>query len=67
MLCCCLGMPTLPPAQPRNVIGGMAVSLVAGLVWRTLLGRRVFLSAPIAVATAIFAMQITATLHVRVS
>ncbi|KAK9834125.1 hypothetical protein WJX81_000093 [Elliptochloris bilobata] len=57
------GMPTLPPAQPRNVLGGMVVSLLSGLVWRTLLGARVFLAAPFAVATAIFGMQVTATLH----
>lgn len=57
------GMPSLPVAQPRNVFGGMMVSCVAGLFWRTMLGKYVWVSAPLAAAFSILGMQITATLH----
>ncbi|CAK0733431.1 hypothetical protein CVIRNUC_000274 [Coccomyxa viridis] len=57
------GMPSLPVAQPRNVFGGMGVSCLAGLFWRTVLGNQVWLAAPLGVAFSIMGMQLTATLH----
>ena len=57
------GMPSLPVAQPRNVFGGMGVSCLAGLFWRTVLGNQVWLAASLGVAFSIMGMQLTATLH----
>ena len=57
------GMPSLPVAQPRNVFGGMGVSCLAGLFWRTVLGDQVWLAASLAVAFSIMGMQLSATLH----
>lgn len=59
----CAGMPSLPVAQPRNVFGGMGVSCLAGLFWRTVLGNQVWLAASLGVAFAIMGMQLSATLH----
>lgn len=56
-------MPSLPVAQPRNVFGGMVVSCMAGLFWRTILGTYVMVAAPLGVAFSIIGMQLTATLH----
>ena len=59
----CAGMPSLPVAQPRNVFGGMGVSCLAGLFWRTVLGNQVWLAASLGVASSIMGMQLSATLH----
>ena len=52
-----------PYTQPRNLFGGHAVSALVGVGCFLLLGEHPVLAIPLAVATAIAAMQITRTLH----
>ncbi len=52
-----------PLAQPRNLIGGHVVSAVAGVTVAQLLPDIIWLTAPLAVASSIVAMQVTRTLH----
>lgn len=57
-----MASPDAPLAQPRNVLGGHLLSVLAGFVVLWSLGGGPSL-APIAVAVAIFAMQVSDTLH----
>jgi CBS-domain-containing membrane protein len=52
-----------PLAQPRNLMGGHMISAVIGVAAFKLLGASMPLAAAVAVATAIFAMHATKTLH----
>ncbi len=52
-----------PLAQPRNLIGGHMVSAIIGVTIYKLLPEIIWLTAPLAVAISIVAMQITKTLH----
>jgi len=52
-----------PLAQPRNMVGGHIISAVIGVASYQTLGQWPWLSAAIAVATAIAAMHATKTLH----
>ncbi len=52
-----------PLAQPRNVLGGHVISAVIGVCAYQLFGDTVWLSAAVAVSTAIAAMHVTKTLH----
>ncbi|KOR29412.1 membrane protein [Achromatium sp. WMS2] len=52
-----------PFAQPRNLVGGHLVSAIVGVACYKLLPTFPMLASPIAVATAIIAMQITRTVH----
>jgi len=52
-----------PLAQPRNLIGGHAVSAIIGVTAQKLLPDMVWLAAPLAVSFSIVFMQITKTLH----
>ena len=52
-----------PLAQPRNVLGGHVISAVIGVCAYQLFGDAVWLSAAVAVSTAIAAMHVTKTLH----
>ncbi len=58
------GTPHVPYAQPRNLVGGHLVSAFIGVaVMQLLPGAMMELQAALAVATAIFAMHLTRTLH----
>ena len=52
-----------PLAQPRNLIGGHLISAFIGVTIYKLLPDIIWLTAPLAVALSIVAMQITKTLH----
>lgn len=52
-----------PLAQPRNLVGGHVFSALIGVACRLALPGELWLAAPLAVATAIAAMQLTSTLH----
>lgn len=52
-----------PLAQPRNLLGGHMLSAFIGVFVFKLLGFSLPLAAAVAVATAIFAMHLTKTLH----
>jgi len=52
-----------PLAQPRNLIGGHFFSAIIGVTVYKLLPDIIWLTAPLAVALSIVAMQITKTLH----
>lgn len=52
-----------PLAQPRNLIGGHVISALLGVTVYKVLPDIIWLSAPLAVALSIVAMQITKTLH----
>jgi CBS-domain-containing membrane protein len=52
-----------PLAQPRNLVGGHVVSALVGVTVCMLLPDIIWLTAPIAVALSIVAMQYTKTLH----
>lgn len=52
-----------PLAQPRNVIGGQVISALIGVTIAKFLPDVIWLTAPLAVATSIIAMQFTKTLH----
>ncbi|MEO5355364.1 MAG: HPP family protein [Magnetococcus sp. XQGC-1] len=57
------GAITSPLAQPRNLLGGHFISALIGVAIFTLLPQTLWLASALAVACAIAAMQITATLH----
>jgi CBS-domain-containing membrane protein len=52
-----------PLAQPRNLVGGHVLSAAVGVACQQLLPEAQWLAAPLAVATAIALMHLTATLH----
>jgi len=52
-----------PLAQPRNLVGGHVVSAIVGVTIAKLLPDVIWLTAPLAVATSIVAMQVSRTLH----
>lgn len=52
-----------PLAQPRNLIGGHMISAIVGVTTCKLLGSQMWLASSVAVATAIFLMHATKTLH----
>ena len=52
-----------PLAQPRNVIGGQVISALIGVTIAKFIPDIIWLTAPLAVATSIIAMQFTKTLH----
>ncbi len=52
-----------PLAQPRNLVGGHVVSAIVGVTIAKLLPDVIWLTAPLAVATSIVAMQFSRTLH----
>ncbi|WP_422354222.1 HPP family protein [Roseivirga pacifica] len=52
-----------PLAQPRNLIGGHIVSAIVGVSVFKVLPDVIWLTAPLAVALSIIAMQYTKTLH----
>lgn len=52
-----------PLAQPRNLIGGHVVSAIVGVTVAKVMPDVIWLTAPLAVATSIVAMQITRSLH----
>jgi len=52
-----------PLAQPRNLIGGHVVSSIIGVTVYKIFPDLIWVSAPMAVALSIVAMQITKTLH----
>jgi len=57
------GMASQPAAQPLNLSLGMLMSCAAGLFSRVVLGAHVIVAAPMAVALALTAMQLTGTIH----
>ncbi|MBQ7608948.1 MAG: HPP family protein [Desulfovibrionaceae bacterium] len=52
-----------PLAQPRNLVGGHVVSAFVGVTCASLLPSPIWLTAALAVATAIALMHMTETLH----
>lgn len=52
-----------PLAQPRNLVGGHAVSALVGVTVAYVLPDIIWLTAPLAVASSIVFMQMTRTLH----
>ena len=52
-----------PLAQPRNLIGGHVVSAIVGVTVAKVMPDIIWLTAPLAVAISIVAMQITRSLH----
>jgi CBS-domain-containing membrane protein len=52
-----------PLAQPRNLVGGHVISAIMGVSVCMALPDILWLTAPLAVALSIVAMQITKTLH----
>lgn len=52
-----------PLAQPRNLIGGHLFSALIGVTVYKLFPETIWISAPLAVALSIVAMQVTKTLH----
>lgn len=52
-----------PLAQPRNLIGGHMISAIVGVTTYKLLGSQMWFASSVAVATAIFLMHATKTLH----
>jgi CBS-domain-containing membrane protein len=52
-----------PLAQPRNLIGGHVLSAIIGVASFKLLGNQLWLASAVSVATAIFVMHATKTLH----
>lgn len=52
-----------PLAQPRNLIGGHVISAFIGVTIYKLFPDVVYVTAPLAVASAIVLMQVTKTLH----
>ncbi len=52
-----------PLAQPRNLIGGHVISAIIGVSIYKLLPDIIWLTAPLAVALSIVAMQVTKSLH----
>jgi len=56
------GAPTLPFSQPRNVVGGHTIAALSGLLAYKALGDT-SLTPAIAVASSLFVMQATSTVH----
>ncbi len=52
-----------PLAQPRNFIGGQLISAIIGVTVYKFMPDVIWLTAPLAVALSIIAMQVTRTLH----
>lgn len=52
-----------PLVQPRNLFGGHLVSALVGITVLKIFPHSLFIAAPLSVATAIFLMKITRTLH----
>lgn len=52
-----------PLAQPRNFVGGQILSAIIGVTVYKFLPDVIWLTAPLAVALSIIAMQVTRTLH----
>ncbi len=52
-----------PLAQPRNLVGGHILSAIVGVISFKLFHDNLLLCSAFAVATAIFVMQVTLTLH----
>ncbi len=52
-----------PLVQPRNLFGGHLISAFVGISVVKIFPDSIFIAAPLAVATAIFLMQVTRTLH----
>lgn len=52
-----------PLAQPRNLLGGHVISAIIGVTIFKCIPDIIWLTAPLAVATSIIAMQFTKTLH----
>ncbi len=52
-----------PLAQPRNFIGGQIISGLIGVTVFKFMPDIIWITAPLAVATSIIAMQVTKTLH----
>ncbi len=52
-----------PLAQPRNLVGGHVVSALVGVTIGKIMPDIIWLTAPLAVACSIVAMQITRSLH----
>ncbi len=52
-----------PLAQPRNLLGGHIISAIIGVTAYKIIGTPMWLTASVAVATAIAAMHVTKTLH----
>ena len=52
-----------PLAQPRNLMGGHLISAIIGVTIFKLFGSQMWLASSLAVATAIFIMHATKTLH----
>ena len=52
-----------PMAQPRNLIGGHLISAAIGVTIGRFMPDVIWVTAPLAVATSIIAMQFTKTLH----
>ncbi|DBB02238.1 TPA: hypothetical protein ACH3X3_011263 [Trebouxia sp. C0006] len=50
-------------AQPRNVIGGHVVSAAVGCAFRLALKDFLWIAAPVSMAVALLAMQLTQTVH----
>ncbi|DBA71574.1 hypothetical protein WJX79_006406 [Trebouxia sp. C0005] len=50
-------------AQPRNVIGGHVVSAAVGCAFRLALKDALWIAAPVSMAVALLAMQLTRTVH----
>lgn len=57
------GAPHAPFAQPRNVIGGHVISALIGVCVQQHCGGEPWLASALAVALAVSAMHVTATLH----
>lgn len=56
------GVPNAPLSQPRNLVGGHVISALVGVFMATHVPE-LWLACALAVATAIAAMHLTATLH----
>jgi len=52
-----------PLAQPRNLVGGHVASALVGVTVQMLLPDIIWITAPLAAALSIVAMQVTKTLH----
>jgi CBS-domain-containing membrane protein len=52
-----------PLAQPRNLLGGHVISALIGVTCYKLMPGQIWLASALAVATAIFVMHATKTLH----
>ncbi len=57
------GVPESPLAQPRNVFGGHVISAIIGVTMYKFFYTTPWLASALAVSCAIFAMQLTRTIH----